>query len=82
MTKQIDFKMKGKTYKATFERQVNKYGTNEIVILLPNGLKTIVNGLAQFDQFVFEYGQNRKAKLTSKSLNEALWTFIKTTPRI
>ena len=82
MTKQIDFTMKGKTYKATFERQVNKHGTREIVITLPNGLQTIVNGVQQFDQFVFEYGQGRKAKLTSKSLNDALLTFIKTTPRI
>tara|TARA_R100000734_G_C3317858_1_gene111367 strand:- start:2197 stop:2445 length:249 start_codon:yes stop_codon:yes gene_type:complete len=82
MIKQINFSMKGKTYKATFQRMVNKYGMNEIVITLPNGLKTIVNGVAKFDQFVFEYGQNRKARLTSKSLNDALLTFIKTTPRI
>lgn len=82
MKKQIDFTMNGKTYQATFERQVSKYGMKEIVITLPNGLKTIVNGLVKFDQFVFEYGQDRKTKLTSKSLNDALMTYIKTTPRI
>ena len=82
MTKQIDFTMNSKTYTATFDRQVNKYGMSEIVITLHNGLQAIVNGTVRFDQFHFEYGNNRKMKITNASLNKALWEYMQTTPRI